>query len=351
MKEESLASGIRNRARGAWHFVARVGRRLHSVVSPPPILLCYHRVFEPESDPHLLSVSPDRFREQLEVVRRIAQPLALDQLCAALEEKTLPRRGVVLTFDDGYFDNLENALPLLRAVEIPATIYIATGYVGTKREFWWDDLERLTLGAQNLPQILQLQIDGRAFEWNLTGDDTKSRGWNVLMEPDERTSRQRLFCDLHAALRPLPASRQEEVLNQLRSVTNTPLAARPSYRGMAPSELKALAAETLITLGAHTISHCDLVARTPTEQQTEMAGSKKQLEEFIGRPVAHFSYPYGSCHDELVASCAASSFRSAVSCDELPVERSSHPHCLPRFLVRNWKGAEFERRLQEFFRG
>ncbi len=320
-------------------------------VAPSPVILCYHRIFEPEADPHLLSVSADQLVQQLEIVRRIAHPLSLDQLSVALQEKTLPRRGVVITFDDGYIDNLENGLPILRAANIPAAIYITTGYVGTNREFWWDDLERMILRPGRFPKVVRLEIDGRACAWNLAGEGANDRGWNVLDPPEERTSRQRFFCDLHAALRPLAAPQQEEVLNQLRNMTNTPVEARPSYRCMTASELKALAAEPLITLGAHTISHCDLVFRAPAEQQAEIAGSKEQLEHFIGRPVAHFSYPYGSCNDESVAACLASNFRSAVTCVPEPVERRSPLHRLPRFLVRKWDGAEFERRLEEFFRG
>ena len=225
----------------------QAGKAWRLALAPPPIILCYHRIFEPETDPHLLSVSADRFRQQLEVVRRIAQPLDLDQLGVRLKEKTLSRRGVVITFDDGYLDNLENALPILCAANIPATIYIATGPVGSNREFWWDDLERLVLGPGSFPKVVHLQIDGRAAEWNLAGDDANDRGWNVLDEPDERTPRQRFFCDLHAALRPLAAPRQEEVLNQLRTITDTPVEARPSYRCMTAAELRVLAAEPLIT--------------------------------------------------------------------------------------------------------
>ena len=349
MKNQPHASVLRTQA--VRRVAKKIGRKIKSLVTPPPLVLCYHRIFQPETDPHLLSVSAPRFRQQLEVVRRIAQPLRLDQLRDALDGKMLPRRGVVITFDDGYLDNLESALPILRAANIPATIYIATGYVGREREFWWDELERLTLTSGKLPQILRLQVDGRAFAWNLAGDDSSHPRWNVLQEPDERTPRQRLFCELHAALKPLPPSRQEEVLKQLRSITSTPVAARPFYRCLNAAELKTLAAEPLITLGAHTISHRDLAACPPTEQEIEIAGSKRQLEEFIDQPVAHFSYPYGSSDAKSAAFCAASDFRSAVTCVAEPVKRTSHPHRLPRFLVRDWDGATFERQLRDFFRG
>ncbi len=207
MKNQPLESIVRRRAGSARRSFRQVRRRLRFAISPPPIILCYHRIFEPETDPHLLSVSPDHFREQLEVVRRIAQPLSLDELSRALERGDLSRRGVVITFDDGYLDNLENALPILRAAEIPATIYIATGYVGSNREFWWDDLERLTLGPEKLPTIVRLTIDGRSCEWDLGTDFEVDPEWNVLAT-GARSARQHIFCELHATLRPLAAERQ-----------------------------------------------------------------------------------------------------------------------------------------------
>ena len=319
-------------------------------ISPPPVILCYHRIFEPETDPHLLSVSPDHFRQQLEVVKRIAQPLSLEELSLDLERGALPRRGVVITFDDGYLDNLENALPILRAAQVSATIYIATGNIGLNCEFWWDDLERLILARDKLPPTVQLIVGGRSCEWGVDANSEIDADWNVLA-PGARSARQQIFCDLHTALRPLPAPQQQEVLDHLRQLTGVSQGARPFYRCLTTPELETLAREPLITLGAHTISHCDLSARTKAEQEAEISGSKNELEKIIGRPVKHFSYPYGSCNDDSVAVCAENGFRSAVTCIDQPVERNASPHLLPRFLVRNWDGSEFERRLQRFFRG
>jgi peptidoglycan/xylan/chitin deacetylase (PgdA/CDA1 family) len=341
---------FRRQSGRARRFAQKMRSKTQFALSPPPIVLCYHRIFEPGIDPHLLSVSPEHFRQQLQLIKRIARPFSLDQLGEAMMQEDFPRRGVVITFDDGYLDNLEGALPILREAGLPATIYIATGNIGTDREFWWDDLERLTLGAAKLPKILRIHINGRIREWDVESAFANDREWNVLAS-GRWNARQRLFCDLHAALRPLAQPLQDDVLQQLRQLSGTPSAARPSYRCMSVSELETLAAEPLITLGAHTISHCDLHFRTRAEQQAEIAGSKHQLEKNIGRLVEHFSYPYGSFNDESLAICAQNNFRSAVTCIEEPVRRKSHRHRLPRFLVRNWNGADFERQLKRFFRG
>ena len=343
-----LASNFRGRAGQARRFAGKLTRRVQSALSPPPVILCYHRVFEPECDPHLLSVTPAHFREHLEVVRRLAHPISLDHLADSLAHGDLPRRGVTVTFDDGYLDNFDNALPILQETETPATIYIATGYIGTNREFWWDDLERLVFCSGKLPAHFRLEINGRTWVWNLPDDSEDRTGWNVLDPPNERTPRQQLFCELHAALYPLPAIEQDAVLEQLRSVTRIPARARPSYRCVTPAELRTLAAEPLITLGAHTISHCDLATRNGAEQQSEIAGSRYQLEQVIGKPVLHFSYPYGSYNEAAVSFCNESGFHSGVTCAPEPVRRSDHPQRLPRLLVRDWDGAEFQQHLKEF---
>jgi peptidoglycan/xylan/chitin deacetylase (PgdA/CDA1 family) len=329
---------IHRQAGSALRFARRIRRRLRSVIAPAPVILCYHRVFTPERDPHMLSVSPERFRAQMEIVRQRARPVALG------DPSDLSARGVVVTFDDGYLDNLENALPILRALEIPATIYIATGNIGAKREFWWDDLERLTLGAPNLPEIVRLEINGRDLECNPGSNEPDDRSWNVL-SPNERSPRQRLFCELHALLRPLAAAQQEAVLAQLRAITGTSPEARPLYRCLAESELKMLATEPLITLGAHTVSHPDLALRSRDEQRAEIAGSKARLEQLIAHSVEHFSYPYGSQNDDSIEICAELNLRTAVTCIAQPVERGVSPFRLPRLLVRDWDGPEFARQL------
>ena len=338
MKNPPRPHLIHRQAGSALRCARRIRGRLRSFVAPAPVILCYHRVFNPERDPHLLSVRPECFRAQMEIVRQRARPVPLD------DPGHLSPRSVVVTFDDGYLDNLENALPILRALEIPATIYIATGNVGANREFWWDDLERLTLGAPNLPKVVGVEINGRDFEWELERNQPDDRSWNVL-SPNERTPRQRLFCELHALLRPLPAAQQEAVLAQLRAITGRSPGARPLYRSLAESELKMLATESLITLGAHTVLHPDLALRSGEKQRAEIAGSKAQLEQYIARPVEHFSYPYGSHNDDSIKICAQLKLRTAVTCVTRAVEPGASPFRLPRLLVRDWDGPEFARQL------
>src|SRR3972149_2982228 len=101
------------------------------------LLLMYHRVVNLESDPPSLCVSPSNFTEQLEFLKKFCHPVSLQQLVKSLDKKGLPRRAIAVTFDDGYVDNLYNAKPLLESFDIPATVFLTTGYIGQNHEFWW----------------------------------------------------------------------------------------------------------------------------------------------------------------------------------------------------------------------
>src|SRR5262245_38761050 len=136
------------------------------------LILMYHRVTELPNDPYLLAVTPKHFAEQLEVIRRYGVPMRLLQFVEVLRAGHIPNRAVVVTFDDGYADNLYQAKPLLARYEIPATIFVTAGQVGSQREFWWDELDRLLLQPGMLPARLRLHLNGTVFEKDLAETST-----------------------------------------------------------------------------------------------------------------------------------------------------------------------------------
>src|SRR5690242_15659311 len=88
-------------------------RRAHQRIDPGALILLYHRVYSPNRDPQLLCVSPENFRTHLEILRKKATIVSMRQLSRCLTAGSIPRRSVVITFDDGYRDNFEQAKPLL----------------------------------------------------------------------------------------------------------------------------------------------------------------------------------------------------------------------------------------------
>ena len=151
---------------------------------PRAIMLLYHRVTELESDPQLLSVSRKHFAEHLEVVRKVGEPARLIALVSFDGKAGRPR--VVLTFDDGYADNLHHAKPLLEGYDVPATVFVASNYVKFQNEFWQDELDKIFLQPGEVPKTLQLDINGRSYDFELGKSSRydqqtydKHRNWSV----------------------------------------------------------------------------------------------------------------------------------------------------------------------------
>jgi peptidoglycan/xylan/chitin deacetylase (PgdA/CDA1 family) len=331
-------------------------RRWAKRIAPKALILLYHRVAEVSSDPQLLCVSPKHFAEHLEVLRRNYHPLSLRSLRRRLALNLWPPRSVVITFDDGYADNLHNALPLLEAADVPATVFVVAGQLDSRREFWWDDLERILLSTPVLPDQLNLTVDGLSYVWNLkspNSDDCSDQRWHVLMEA-EPTPRQAAYRELAALLRGMESQARERQLEQLAAWAGLAVEGRPAYRALTSDEVKALAQDGLVEVGAHTMTH-PVLSNLPGEaQQAEIVSSKRRLEELLGQPVTSFSYPYGTQSDyttdtvrlvrEAGFDCACSNFPGLVTF-------ASDPYQLPRFLVRDWDGGEFARRLEGWFAG
>jgi peptidoglycan/xylan/chitin deacetylase (PgdA/CDA1 family) len=334
---------IRGIARGR-----QVARRITSVFQRKTIVLLYHRVATLVSDPQLLSVTPQHFAEHLDVLRKYYRPVSLK------DSERRVQRAVVITFDDGYADNLWNAKPLLERYEVPATVFITTGYIGRQREFWWDELERLLLDGERLPKTVCLKINGGIRRWELgTGDMSHhtDQTWNLLAKSDP-SPRQSLYRSLHQLLRPMREIEQRQVLDDLVQFTGTGHTPRPSYRALTPDEVIRLAEGRLVEVGAHSVTHPVLATLAVDAQYAEVQESKADLEKILGRPIPSFAYPYGSISDYTQATVAAvrqAGYVRACANFPGPVEPKSDRFQLPRFLVRDCDGDRFARQLREWF--
>ena len=143
-------------------------RSIQKQLSPSKgIILMYHRIAEVPMDPWALCVTPQHFLQQMEVLRKDFHPLTLEQLAQAQKTGTIPPRAVVITFDDGYADNLHQAKPVLDHYNIPATIFVSTGYLDRATGFWWDTLEEFLLQPGQLPEELALTINEQPYHWQL----------------------------------------------------------------------------------------------------------------------------------------------------------------------------------------
>jgi len=318
------------------------------------LILLYHRVSDLASDPQRLSVKPERFSKHLEVIRARCSPMGLVPFLEHARRGSLPPNAVAVTFDDGYADNLENAKPQLERWNIPATVFVATAYVGGAREFWWDELERLLLTEGALPRTLRLRIGNRTREWNLgsaaeyePATRAQHAAWHVELR-DDPTPRHRLYRELCGLLRTCSPVVRDGLLHELAGQACRKAGRRSTHRALNADEVAALGKGTNIEIGAHSAGHPTLSALPLEEQRHEIVSSKSAVETLTGRAPVSFAYPFGTPGDQTKATVAAVRHAGfSCACVAMPgrVERETDPLRLPRLIVRDWEPDVFAARL------
>jgi peptidoglycan/xylan/chitin deacetylase (PgdA/CDA1 family) len=335
------------------NLLRRLREGLLRRLAPGPRILLYHRIAELSSDPQLLAVPPARFAEQLIVLRKRFQVLPLGDLVQAVRAGRASRRMAAITFDDGYADNLHEAQPLLARAGLPATVYVASGTLGTAREFWWDEMERLLLLPGRLPAVVRLAVDGEQIAGALGDVATYSegqwqelRGWNVLRS-DDPTPRHALYRRLCRRLKSLRPCDRETVLSDLRTQIGAGETGRETHRALSDEELRTLAARD-VEIGGHTVSHPTLAVLTAAEQGAEIRDGNARLERIVGKRITGFSYPFGDRADftaETINLLRQAGIEHACANYAERFHAGSDVYRLPRHVVRNWSPAHFSQWL------
>jgi peptidoglycan/xylan/chitin deacetylase (PgdA/CDA1 family) len=318
---------------------ARLGARLRRRLAPPTIVLLYHRVVPRlERDVNKLATRTENFAAQLAWLRSHARPLTPRGFLDHFER---PRRTrialdggkprVVITFDDGYADNVRHALPVLQEHGLRATLFVSSGLVGTPQPFWWDALEQIVYDGPLPPG-----------------------GWRAgEVGPVTAADRAEAYQRLHGWLKPLPAGARQAALVELaRQAGRVPLAT-PDSRPVTWDELQAWVAAGM-AVGGHTRTHPQLSALDITQQRREITLCRHDLEERLAVPIHTFAYPYGSA-DSFDQRCAdavrAAGFRCAFANRDGNARWARSPYAVPRCLVRDWSVAEFAARFGQWCQG
>lgn len=223
----------------------------------------------------LLEITPD-FLEH--VVGRLARMkvdfVSLDEVYRRLSERDFRRRFVAFTFDDGYRDNKDYAYPILKRHGIPFAVYVPTSFPDRLGELWWAALEAVI--AHN--DKLVLEMDGRDCRIDCATTAEKSEA----------------FALLYCWLRRMPTDAQ--MLDAVRELTaryRVDVAAICDSLCMSWEEIGALAADPLVTIGAHTVNHVMLAKACDTVARSELKMGSAVLEAALGVAPRHLAYPYG----------------------------------------------------------
>ncbi|MGA2995552.1 polysaccharide deacetylase family protein [Bradyrhizobium sp.] len=281
---------------------------LHHVRPPRDAL------FQPNSH---LEVAPNFLRAVLVHLRsRGIDIITMDELHRRMTGRDFSRRFACFTFDDGYRDNRDFALPIMREFDAPFTVYVASDFAQNTGNLWWVLLERVIAKATSV----EADIDGKTSP----------------IDTSTLSAKNAAFERLHDWLRALPGRDDlAREIGKLCARHGIDQAAICRDLCMSWDELNPFAADPLVGIGAHTVTHCNLAQQPDEIASQEMTTSRARIESAIHRPVLHFAYPYG---DRLAAGprefafAKAAGFKTAVTTRPgmMFPENAEYPTALPR---------------------
>ena len=317
----------------------RYGRQLADLERP--IVLMYHRVADLAVDPWRLAVSPEHFAVQIEVLTKERFAVPMYWLAKELRAGRLPRKAAAVTFDDGYADVLENALPILERFSCPVCVFISTDMLRSDCGFWWDTLSHMIFEPVCLASELHLELHGKSYWWRLS-EDARQTGTTPAI------GREALHATLHGLLKPLRPDYRQSVLRRLAVWAGVDLNLHHHDRVMTADELCRLAGADAVEIGAHTRTHPSLPNLSRSEILREIGESRRDCEALIDQPVSGFAYPFGDWNDVSVQAVRDTGLQYGVTTAGTEVSAESDPFLIPRIAVANWKQTDFQREILSY---
>lgn len=296
-------------------------------------ILMFHRVragAAPEFAPnHGITVSAAFLEHVIDLLQERGYELVtMAEAVRRIVDGDGSRKFANLSFDDGYRDTLEVALPIFQAKRVPLTVYLATGFLDGEHGAWWDALEQL-LRARD--RVAIPSPDGaQALE---------------TLETRTVTQKERAFAVIRARMMQMPRASQDDFLRALGNACELDLHAAAVAENLTWEMAKRMHSSGYVEIGAHTVSHCVLANETDDVVRGEMIRARAELEAKLGVPVRHFAYPFGGraeagAREILLARQAG--FEAAVTTRHGNVQREHrrHLHALPRISVNGFHQSE-----------
>lgn len=320
---------------------------------PGCYVVYYHSVGNYNCDPQLLSVSTENFRNHLEFFRNECNVLSFEQFCLKFERNSFSPSDVLITFDDGYEDNLVSAGPLLREFGLPWVLFVTSGLISNDQLFYWDEIATiLNEGSSAYPLEVEVALSVGTFSMQFRrGFECGSLDqWCVLQEADnEVQSNYKLLCSV---AKNLSQSDRDLLLDALKKKISCSKF-KPSKRKkfLTWEQLGTLVALHNVEIGGHSISHPSLSNLCHKQQTDEIVRGVECLQKKLNVDIKSFAYPYGGSADfnEVTQRILeVAKLKWAFSTEIGKATSKSNKLNIPRFVARNTPHIELKRRLMGF---
>ena len=246
------------------------------ITNSQTIILNYHRI-GPMTDKWINNPLHQKiFGEQMKYLSENYEIISLNDLSEMIIRGNIPKKAVVITFDDGYKDNYEFAFPVLKKYNIPATIFLATGPIEQRKIFWWD------------------KVNYALYHTDVESIDLMDIGTYQLISDEDKI---KSGFDIVEKLKRIRNDKKESIIKDLIDLTHVNI---PDKLGkqhiLSWNEIKKMD-KNGIDFGAHTVNHPILTNVTLDEAKWEINSSKNFIEEILERKINSFAYPNGKNDD------------------------------------------------------
>jgi peptidoglycan/xylan/chitin deacetylase (PgdA/CDA1 family) len=286
---------------------------------PRTVILRYHSVQVTPSDYDNslgkgIVHSVTAFREQMEWLARTFEPVTVEEVASAVVgRRAMPRRGVLITFDDGYADNFDLALPVLNHLGIKAAFYITVDCVEPEK----------------IPWFCRLRYAFAATDRQTWPDPSGKRVWRL----SDVQERRQAFLSTSGQCALRSGAAQDDWVERVERGLAVGTLAHAGRLMMDWEQIRALHRQGH-TVGSHTLSHPNIAQLSREAASWELRESKRRLEEKLGAPVSHFSYPSPILQPHWSAGtmecCREHGYRTAMTCTPGAVVPGDSPLCLKR---------------------
>lgn len=232
-------------------------------------ILIFHQVVSVFDPMRPSEVTAAEFEWQLALVKRYFTPLGLLEAVNLLKQRRLPRNAICLTFDDGYADNEQIALPLLKKWGIPASFFVATGFTGGGR-MWNDTI------IESVRGVTTSHIDITSLKMGHYTTRTTEEKYHTA-------------CSIITKLKHLPLDQRQQLSEEIAKALGGSL---PDDLMMDKAQIRHLHSSGM-EVGGHTVNHPILATLRPADAEQEIGRNKEELEAICGGPLASFAFPNG----------------------------------------------------------
>ena len=286
------------------------------------MILMYHGVTEKSytsiTPRHLTATD---FKKHLSYLKKNFNIVPLQQLFELHKDNATPKKHTIaITFDDGFVNNLNTALPILESYQIPATFFISAICVDDEHYILWSDL--IAIIRAKTPENY-LELNGYKFQkkgaYDLYNTELNVSGFDYIknLPPADRDTlleKMAVTYDIKKLIRDIPAE---------------------CYKLLNKEELKRLAASKYVDIGSHGYSHLNLANIPIATAENELKTSKQKLESVINKEVTGIAYPDGNYNDVVKAASLRLGYKNLLAVNYLSPADVADKSILPRQGISN----------------